>query len=101
MSLNVRVAIFTQAARAELLDSQDWYEAEAAGLGRRFREEVDRAVQRIIENPLQFPLLFRSVRRAHIRTFPYGLYFTTTNDAVIVVACFHASRDPKQWQERM
>ena len=28
---------FTEAARAELIDAQDWYEAEAPGLGRRFR----------------------------------------------------------------
>jgi hypothetical protein len=29
--------IFTQAARAELIDAQDWYENEASGLGRCFR----------------------------------------------------------------
>jgi hypothetical protein len=28
---------FTETARAELIDAQDWYEAEAPGLGRRFR----------------------------------------------------------------
>ena len=32
---------FTEAARAELIDAQDWYEAEAPGLGRRFRAEID------------------------------------------------------------
>ena len=33
---------FTEAARAELIDAQDWYEAEAPGLGRRFRAETGR-----------------------------------------------------------
>ncbi len=31
---------FTEAASAELVDAQDWYEAEAPGLGRRFRAEM-------------------------------------------------------------
>jgi hypothetical protein len=35
---------FTEAARAELIDAQDWYEAEAPGLARRFRAEIDSVV---------------------------------------------------------
>ena len=35
---------FTEAARAELSEAQDWYEAEVPGLGRRFRAEIDSAV---------------------------------------------------------
>jgi plasmid stabilization system protein ParE len=42
---------FTEAARAELIDAQDWYEAEAPGLGRRFRAEIDSVVQRMADNP--------------------------------------------------
>jgi hypothetical protein len=32
---------FSEAARVELIDAQDWYEAGAPGLGRRFRAEID------------------------------------------------------------
>jgi plasmid stabilization system protein ParE len=42
---------FTEAARLELVDAQDWYEAEAPGLGRRFRAEIDSVVRRIADNP--------------------------------------------------
>jgi len=48
-------ARFTEAARAELIDAQDWYEAEAPGLGRRFRTEIDSVVRRMADNPRQFP----------------------------------------------
>jgi hypothetical protein len=34
----VFTVVFTQAARAELIEAQDWYEGEAGGLGRRFRQ---------------------------------------------------------------
>jgi plasmid stabilization system protein ParE len=43
--------IFTQPARAELIDALDWYENEAPGLGRRFRMAVDVVIERMSANP--------------------------------------------------
>ena len=82
--------IFTQAARAELTDAQDWYEGEASGLGRRFRQAIDALIERMIDN----------VRRALLRRFPYSLFFVVEDEVLIVMACFHASRDPSHWQKR-
>jgi hypothetical protein len=42
----VHSIIFTQAARGELIEAQDWYEGEAAGLGRRFRQAIDALIDR-------------------------------------------------------
>jgi plasmid stabilization system protein ParE len=96
----VFAAIFTQAARAELIEAEDWYESEVPGLGRRFRLEVDAAVERMTANPLQFPAVFQNVRRALVRRFPYALFFAVEGDTLLVIACFHASRDPRRWQQR-
>ena len=94
--------IFTQAARAELIDAQDWYEAEATGLGRRFRAAIDALTERMSVNPRQFPVVFKNVRRALLRRFPYSLFFIIEDDdTLLVIACFHASRDPWQWQKRI
>jgi plasmid stabilization system protein ParE len=65
--------IFTPAARAELVEAQDWYESRRPGLGVRFREEVEATVLRLQENPHQFPIVFEDVHRARLRKFPYGL----------------------------
>lgn len=97
----MRPVRFTPAARAELIDAQDWYEAEAPGLGRRFRDKIDRAVQRIATNPRQFPVVFKTLRRARAKRFPYGLFFPIEGDTLLVVACFHSSREPQQWQRRV
>ena len=40
---------FTEAARAELIEAHDWYEAEAPGLGHRFRAEIDSVVERMAD----------------------------------------------------
>jgi plasmid stabilization system protein ParE len=93
--------IFTQAARAELIGAQDWYEGEVPGLGRQFREAIDALVARMCANPKQFPVVFKSVRRALLRRFPYSLLFVVEGEEIIIVACFHASRDPAKWQSRL
>ncbi len=94
--------IFTQAARAELLEAQDWYEKEVPGLGRRFRFAIDSVVERMICNPRQFPVIHKNVHRALLRRFPYALLFVIDSDQTLtVIACFHGSRDPARWQSRL
>jgi plasmid stabilization system protein ParE len=96
----VSTVVFTQAAREELIEAQDWYEGQARGLGRRFRLAIDVLVKRMTANPRQFPIVFKDVRRGLLRRFPYSLFFIVEDQALLVIACFHASRDPSQWQKR-
>jgi hypothetical protein len=52
-------------------------------------------------NPRQFPVIYRNVRRALLRRFPYALMFVIDlDDTLTVIACFHGSRDPAHWQKR-
>jgi plasmid stabilization system protein ParE len=93
--------IFSPATRAEIREARDWYEARAPGLGDRFVAELDAAIGRITAQPARFPMVFRDLRRARLRRFPYGLFFRHAQDTIYVVACFHGSRDPRQWQGRL
>jgi plasmid stabilization system protein ParE len=93
--------IFTPRARAELIDAQDWYENEVPGLGRRFRAAVEAVIEHMSANPRQFPVVYKSIRRALLRRFPYSLMFIIEADeSLTVIACFHGSRDPAHWQKR-
>jgi plasmid stabilization system protein ParE len=70
-------------------------------LGRRFRAAVDATIERMSANPRQFPVVYKSIRRALLRRFPHALMFVIEADGTLtVIACFHGSRDPKHWQER-
>jgi len=98
----VHPVIFTAAASTEVTEAQDWYEGEVVGLGRRFRKEVDLLVQRIVTAPRQFPVVYKNVRRAVLRRFPYTLMFVLGEDNTLtVIACFHGSRNPARWRERI
>ena len=92
---------FLPAARREIIEAFDWYEALAPGLGGVFQSQVDRQVVRILDNPLQFPALVADVRRARLKQFPYALFFKTSDADIFIIACFHASRDPQVWQGRL
>ena len=92
---------FTGAARVELIDAQDWYEGGSQGLGRGFRQAIDALVKRMCVNPRQFPVVFKNVRRALAHRFPYALFFVVEDQTLLVIACFHGSRDPLRWQERI
>jgi plasmid stabilization system protein ParE len=92
--------VFTKAASVELADAQDWYERESPGLGECFRAEVDVTIKRLSVSPLQFAVIHKRVRRALLRRFPYMLFFVVDGETLWVIACFHASRDPRIWQQR-
>ncbi len=85
-----------------MVEAQDWYESESQGLGRRFRKAVDVLVRRISAHPQEFPVVYKNVRRALVRRFPYALMFVLEpTESITVIACFHGSRDPVHWQRRM
>jgi hypothetical protein len=52
------------------------------------------------KNPRQFPIVYKNASRAVLRRFPYSLFFVMDGDELLVIACFHASRDPSHWQRR-
>jgi plasmid stabilization system protein ParE len=92
--------VFRPEAQAELADAIDWYEARSVGLGAQFVLAVDAAVARIARDPETYPVVYRDVRRARLRRFPYALFYITRPERVIILACFHGRRNPRSWQQR-
>jgi toxin ParE1/3/4 len=81
-------------AVAELDEAAAWYSARLKGLGAEFLRVVDAAFAAVERNPLQFPHVHGSIRRAVLRRFPYSIVFTATEDEIVVLSVFHSSRDP-------
>jgi plasmid stabilization system protein ParE len=93
--------IFEPLAEADAAGAQDWYEGEAPGLGLRFQTELLAAADRIALNPRIYRVVYRGVRKALLRHFPYELLFLLEPEAAHVIACFHSRRDPNDWQKRV
>lgn len=59
-------------ARDELDEAADWYDERSSDLGRQLIESIDNLTESIAENPRQYPIVHRDIRRALTRRFPYG-----------------------------
>lgn len=79
----------------------EWYETEERGLGLAFLEQLRATYQRILENPLGYQELRSGIRRALTRQFPYAIYFSIEDDAILLLAVLHTARDPAEWQQRI
>lgn len=91
---------FRRAARTELEEAVDWYEMQKQGPGIEFLAEIEAAVDRLAENPERFAVVQGDVRRVGARRFPYNVYFRIRASQVVVLAVFHARRNPGAWQRR-
>ena len=88
------------AAAADLEQAFRWYEAQRPGLGGEFLDAASATFEQILESPRRHRVVHRDTRRANLRRFPYGVFYRIRGTEVIVVACFHASRDPRRWEAR-
>lgn len=87
-------------AKNDLRHAARWYEGQSAGLGRELVAEVEAALNRIVENPLQYQTIYRDVRRAIPHKFPYGVFYRIEQNDIVVLAIVHLHRDPTSWQDR-
>lgn len=88
-------------AKADVRSAARVYELARPGLGREFVAEVDAALSRVAENPLQYQVLHRETRRAIVRRFPYGVFYRIEASDIVVFAVSHLHRDPASWKGRV
>lgn len=98
MSLPIRLLA---EAEDELAGAAEWYEDCKEGLGDDFTDRVKAVFRRVARNPRIHQKVYRDVRRAVVKRFPYIVLYQESGDEVIVISVFHTSRDPKEWQRRV
>jgi plasmid stabilization system protein ParE len=96
-----RTLIIRPEAEADLADAYTWYDRQRKGLGIDLIREVERKLDDLQSLPESFPIVYRDVRRALTKRFPYGIYFVVDDTRIVVIAIFHAKRNPKTWQRRI
>jgi len=92
--------IFSQFARQELEDAVHYYELQYSGLGKKFKEEIRRAVSRITMYPKAWSVERGDVRKYLLHKFPYNLLYSIEQDHIFIIAVAHQHRKPNYWVER-
>lgn len=87
-------------AETDLSGAFHWYEEQNAGLGLEFFRCVEAAFDTIIRNPELYRKVYKDIRRALTSRFPYGVFYLIDENKVIIIAVFHAKRNPELLKER-
>lgn len=88
-------------ADQELTEAALWYESKERGLGKRFRDEVARVIERIATDPLLWRERPGGYRRVDCPVFPYYLAYFIRDEKAIVAAVAHGHRKPDDWKSRL
>ena len=91
---------FTPEAEAELTEARQWYAHQRQDLDLEFMQCIDDALRRVVGNPYLFPIIYRNLRRAVVRRFPFAVFFEIGLNEIQVVAVFHSRRDPEILKSR-
>lgn len=57
--------VFNELARDELNDTINFYNLELSGLGQKFKEEIKKALKRIVENPTAWPSVTQEIKNMY------------------------------------
>tara|TARA_B100001540_G_scaffold12936_1_gene11381 strand:+ start:4885 stop:5199 length:315 start_codon:yes stop_codon:yes gene_type:complete len=98
------VTIGREAAQ-EFQEAAAWYEHEQEGLGERFIEAFENALQLLREeNPPLTPVEGKAggmgARKLILHKFPFSIIVYETDASIVVVALAHHSRKPGYWSAR-
>ena len=87
-------------AEFDLAAAYRWYDDKDAGLGEEFLRTVEASLRGIQKYPLTHQTIYKEIRRALTKRFPYGIFYLIDNDTVSVLGVLHARRDPAVIKDR-
>ena len=92
--------ILRKEAEQDLKETHEWYEAQRQNLGIEFIDEIDAVIHKIEETPQQYRKIYKNIRRALCKRFPYAVYFIKANQDIVVIGALHHRRNPLVGQAR-
>lgn len=87
-------------AEDDLRNTFQWYEQHKKGLGVDFLKCVNAVFVSLTKSALQYPIVYRNIRRALIRKFPYGIFYICDGQRIVVLAVLHVRRHHRHWHLR-
>ena len=93
--------IFNELAVNEMNDAIAYYELQYSGLGAAFKEEVQKALKRIIAYPDAWPAAEDYIRKYILHKYPYYILYSLEKDHLYIIPIAHQHRKPNYWIERI
>lgn len=90
----------------EIRQAAQWYQNQQTGVGDRFLDAVEAALEAIEREPDAYPVVDwietnRQFRHFQLSVFPYLVVYEILGDDAVVLAVAHTNRGPFYWQRRV
>lgn len=92
---------FEDVALRDLEVAKQYYRNVNDTVSERFQDELEKAVQLLIANPLMFQKRIGDSRFLRVQHFPYVIVYVVEEKTVIVDAVFCTIQDPQRLGDRM
>ena len=89
------------AALREFQSAVVWYLERSAPAAINFVEEVDRAIELILEAPSRWPRGEHKTRKFVLNRFPFAIIYREKDLVVELLAIAHGHRHPSYWKRRL
>ncbi len=90
---------FLSPANNELDEAVTYYDHQLPGLGYRFFQEVESAVERISFMPEAWTKIGEQTRRCILKSFPYALLYIVEEEEIFITAVAHLHRYPEHYED--
>ena len=87
---------FRPEAEIELAEARLWYSLQREGLDVALTKRVDETLTAIAAAPRSYSIVYRNLRRAVLRQFPFAIFYEASESEIVVFAVYHSSRDPER-----
>jgi plasmid stabilization system protein ParE len=97
----MRTLVVRPLAEADIEEAHAWYAARSPRVAARFLDTLAVILAEVQRRPESFPSVYKSMRRALMPRFPFGIYFHAGAERVSVLAVVHSRRHPRRWSRRL
>ena len=88
--------VFRERAIFEIQESFEYYENQKIGLGNKFKIQLEKELDYILDNPKHFKIVRKSFRQATVNIFPFLIIYKISETNIIIYSFFHTSRNPEK-----
>lgn len=80
--------VILPSAKSDIESAINWYESRNAGLGKRFLQQVIKAIDSLLDPRKGYGVVYMSLSRVFVKDFPYVIYFKTdsTKNRIVIYA---------------
>ncbi len=78
-----------------------WYRERSPRVAKRFVDELNQVIDRILEAPRRWPRSTNGTRKLNLPCFPFAVVYWETEDHIRILAVAHGRRRAGYWKHRL